>query len=57
MQRVKAYENVNISKKLLVTVSGRVIHKIFSADNLKKKIIIFVKILPDGEFIFLPLAT
>jgi hypothetical protein len=37
MQRVKAYENVNISKKLLVTVSGRVIHKIISADIFFKE--------------------
>jgi hypothetical protein len=35
------------------TVSGRMRQTIY----LKQKIIIFVKILPDKEFIFLPLAT
>jgi hypothetical protein len=43
------------------TFSSRVIHKKFSADTLFKAkyvcIIIFVKKLPDSEFIFLPLAT
>jgi hypothetical protein len=40
------------------TFSSRVIHKIFSTDDLfKAKHIIFVTILPDREFICLRLAT
>jgi hypothetical protein len=41
------------------TVSGRAIHKTFSADNFFKANDNnnFGKILPDREFIFLPVAT
>jgi hypothetical protein len=40
------------------TVSGRVIHITFSADNFfKAKELISVKTLPNGESIFLPLTV